>query len=79
MVKKDGKKILLWDKNVILFPRKINGNFCFMHRIKPEIQIIVAVKSLKNLTAAFYNIYFLNFNDPILLSPKYDHESSCRR
>ncbi|MEO7979229.1 pesticidal protein Cry7Aa [Flavobacterium sp.] len=76
MVEQEGKKILIWDKNVIFFPRKIKEKFCFMHRIKPEIQIIVAVTSLTELTAAFYNNYFLNFNDHILLSPKYDHESS---
>lgn len=76
MVEEDGKKLLLWDKNVIFFPRKINGKFCFMHRIKPEIQIIVAVHSLKELTAEFYNDYFLHFDENILLTPKYDHESS---
>jgi predicted GH43/DUF377 family glycosyl hydrolase len=76
IVEKDGKKILLSDKNVIFFPRKIKDKLCFMHRIKPEIQIIVAVKSLENLTAEFYNNYFRNFNDHILLSPRYDHESS---
>ncbi|WP_394776159.1 pesticidal protein Cry7Aa [Flavobacterium sp.] len=71
----NGKKILISDKNIILFPRKINGNFCFMHRIKPEIQIIT-VKAIEDLTAGFYTNYFLNFSDHILLSPKYDHESS---
>ncbi|MEO6175819.1 MAG: pesticidal protein Cry7Aa [Flavobacterium circumlabens] len=76
ITEKEGKKILLSDKNVIFFPRKINGKFCFMHRIKPEIQIIVAVKSLKDLTPAFYKNYFLNFNDHILLTSRYDHESS---
>ena len=76
ITEKEGKKILLSDKNVVFFPRKIKGKFCFMHRIKPEIQIIVAFKSLKDLTAAFYEDYFRNFNDHILLSPRYDHESS---
>ena len=27
------KKVLLWDKNLILFPRKIDNKFCFLHRI----------------------------------------------
>jgi predicted GH43/DUF377 family glycosyl hydrolase len=32
------KKILLWDKNVIFFPRRIDGKLCFLHRIRPGIQ-----------------------------------------
>lgn len=37
---KKGKKILIWDKNVILFLRRINGKLYFLHRIKADIQII---------------------------------------
>ena len=76
LVEQDGKKLLLWDKNVIFFPRKINGKFCFMHRIKPDIQIIVAVTALEELTKEFYTNYFQHFNDHILLAPKYEYESS---
>ncbi len=76
ILEKDGKIMLLWDKNVIFFPRKINGKFYFMHRIRPEIQIVVAVNSLDELTITFWQNYFLKFNDFVLLSPKYDHEIS---
>jgi beta-1,2-mannobiose phosphorylase / 1,2-beta-oligomannan phosphorylase len=76
ILEKDGKIMLLWDKNVIFFPRKINGKFFFMHRIRPEIQIVVSVNSLEELTIAFWQNYFLKFNDFVLLSPKYDHEIS---
>ncbi len=76
ILEKDGKKMLLWDKNVIFFPRKINGKFFFMHRIRPEIQIVVSVNSLEELTITFWQNYFLKFNDFVLLSPKYDHEIS---
>ena len=74
--KKDGIKMLLWDKNLIFFPRKINNKFYFMHRIRPEIQIVVAVEKLEDLTIEFWRNYFKNFHDSILLSPKYDHEIS---
>jgi predicted GH43/DUF377 family glycosyl hydrolase len=76
ILEKDGKIMLLWDKNVIFFPRKINGKFFFMHRIRPEIQIVVSVNSLDELTITFWQNYFLKFNDFVLLSPKYDHEIS---
>jgi len=69
------EKTYLWDKNVIFFPRKINNKFYFLHRIKPDIQI-VAVDSLEELTPNFWQFYLLNFQDNILLSPQYEHEVS---
>jgi len=69
------KKILLWDKNVIFFPRKINDKLVFLHRIRPGIQI-VSVKSLTELTKEFWKDYFLNLQDHIVLDPVYPHESS---
>ena len=51
--KNSGRKVLLWDKNLIFFPRKINNKFCFLHRIKPDIQIVVTVSNLKELTPQF--------------------------
>lgn len=76
ILEKDGKKMLIWDKNLIFFPRKINGKFYFMHRIRPEIQIIVAIENLKELTIKFWQDYFLNFNDFVILNSRYEHEVS---
>jgi len=69
------KKMLVWDKNVVFFPRKINGNLVFLHRIRPGIQI-VSVKSLKELTKPFWKNYFQNLQDHIVLDPVHKHESS---
>ena len=74
-LEKMGKKILIWDKDVIFFPRKINGKLYFLHRIKPDIQI-VSVNNLEELNTAFWENYFLNFLDHIVLAPKYAHEVS---
>ncbi len=71
-----GQEVFLWDKNLVFFPRRINGNLCFLHRIKPDIQVVVSIKSLEDLTTAFWEQYFLRFNECIVLSPKYDHEVS---
>jgi predicted GH43/DUF377 family glycosyl hydrolase/ferredoxin-NADP reductase len=65
----------LMDKDVVFFPRKINNKFYFMHRIKPEIQI-VAVESLQDLTDEFWKNYFENFHDHIMLSPRFSQELS---
>ena len=67
--------ILLWDKNVVFFPRRINGNLVFLHRIKPDIQI-VSVDAIENLTPAFWKNYFLHFNEYIVIAPKHKHEIS---
>ena len=73
--KKNRKKVMVWDKNVILFPKKIKNKFYFLHRIKPDIQII-AVTDLSELTHSFWDSVFLLFSDYILITPKYDHEVS---
>lgn len=72
---KPTRKVLLWDKNVIFFPRRINEKLYFLHRIKPDIQI-VSVNDLSELTVVFWQKYFLKFTDYIVLSPKLEHEIS---
>jgi predicted GH43/DUF377 family glycosyl hydrolase len=69
------KKMKLWDKNVMFFPRKISGKLVFLHRIRPGIQI-VSVNSLKELTKKFWKNYFLNLQEHIVLDPVHAHESS---
>ncbi|NLR77730.1 pesticidal protein Cry7Aa [Chitinophaga eiseniae] len=65
----------LWDKDVIFFPRRIKGKLHFLHRIKPDIQV-VAVNEISELTPDFWKNYFLHFHEHLLLTPKYAHESS---
>ena len=72
---KDGTKVLIWDKNVIFFPGRINGKMHFLHRIKPDIQI-VSVADLNELTPEFWINYFRHFNENIVLTSKYAHEVS---
>ena len=69
------QKMLLWDKNVVFFPRRINGKLTFLHRIRPGIQI-VSVDNLKELTNEFWEDYFNNLQDHIVMDPVYEHESS---
>ena len=69
------KKIKLWDKNVVFFPRRINGKLMFLHRIRPGIQI-VSVTDLKELNKEFWKNYFLNLEEHIVFDPKFEHESS---
>ncbi len=70
-----GKKVLMWDKNVIFFPRRIHGKLHFLHRIKPDIQI-VCVNEISELTPEFWQNYLLRFKDYVVLYPKLKHEIS---
>jgi predicted GH43/DUF377 family glycosyl hydrolase len=46
----------IWDKNVVFFPRKINGFLYYLHRIKPDI-LLVKINDLKDLTISFWEEY----------------------
>lgn len=70
-----GKKVLVWDKNAIFFPRKIKGKFVFLHRIRPDIQL-VCVESIEELNSDYWQNYFLHLDEHIVLTPKYQHEVS---
>ncbi len=72
---KDGKELLVWDKNAILFPRRINGKVYFMHRIRPDVQL-VAVEDFKDLTPEFWERYLMNIGHHIMLTSKHAHEVS---
>jgi len=67
--------LLLWDKDVIFFPRRIDNQLYFLHRIKPDIQI-ASINELIELNELYWKEYFLNFSNNIILSPKYGHEIS---
>lgn len=70
-----GETQMLWDKDVVFFPRRIKGQLAFLHRIRPGIQIVM-VDSLKALTKEFWNEYFIHFQEHTVMEPLYDHESS---
>lgn len=74
LIEPQAKESFLWDKNLIFFPRRINGKLTFLHRIKPEIQIVVGAKDLSELTDEFWQDYFIHFDECVVLSPKYEHE-----
>jgi predicted GH43/DUF377 family glycosyl hydrolase len=69
----DSVNTVVMDKDLVFFPRRVNGKLTFLHRIKPGIQI-VAVDSLDELTPAFWENYIQKLDENILLSPKYEHE-----
>ncbi|MBC7398390.1 MAG: pesticidal protein Cry7Aa [Mucilaginibacter sp.] len=67
--------MIIMDKDVMFFPRRINGKLSFLHRIKPDIQLVM-VDRLDELTDDFWENYVSNIKENILLTPKYLHEIS---
>lgn len=73
LIKEINRNNLIWDKNLIFFPRRIHGKLHFLHRIKPDIQL-VAVRELSDLTPDFWEGYISNIEKHTVLYPKYEHE-----
>jgi len=71
---KVGKDVLLWDKDAILFPKKINGKYVLLHRVLPDIQIIYFNK-FKDLTLNFWKNHFKRLCDHIVLESKHWFET----
>ena len=66
---------LIWDKDVVFFPKKINGKFVFLHRIYPDIQIAY-FKEVKDLTYKYWMNYLHNIDKYIVLKSKMPFEAS---
>jgi predicted GH43/DUF377 family glycosyl hydrolase len=64
---------IVMDKDLVFFPRRINGKLTFIHRIKPDIQI-TTVDNLNELTPEFWKNYLTHLSEHILIKPKYEHE-----
>ena len=69
-------KVQLWDKNLVFFPRRVQGKLAFLHRIKPDIQLVCDIDSLEELTSDYWQKYFLSFSEKILMSPAFPHDVS---
>ena len=70
-----GAKVLLWEKDACLFPKKINGKFAFLHRIMPGMQIVY-FDNFSQLTDDFWREYLKHLGEYIVLDPKYPFESN---
>lgn len=68
-------KQFLWDKDVLLFPRKINGKYAMLHRIYPDMQIAY-FNDVQDLDYPYWKEYLFNIKDYIVLSGEEEFESS---
>jgi predicted GH43/DUF377 family glycosyl hydrolase len=70
-----GAKVLLWEKDACLFPKKINGKFAFLHRIMPGMQIVY-FDDFSQLTDDFWREYLKRLGEYIVLDPVYLFENN---
>ncbi len=68
-------KVYLWEKDAMLFPRKINGKYALIHRVLPGIQICY-FNDFEELTQDFWRIYLKDLNTYLILNPEYSHENA---
>jgi beta-1,2-mannobiose phosphorylase / 1,2-beta-oligomannan phosphorylase len=68
-------KLFIWDKDVVFFPRKINGKFAFLHRIYPDIQIVY-FNDLQEISDGFWRDYLFNIKDHTMMESKMPFEAS---
>lgn len=70
-----GNAVYLWEKDAMLFPRKINGHFALLHRILPGIQICY-FDDFDQLTQDFWRRYLARLNDYVVMDPEYPFENA---
>ena len=70
-----GQNLMIWDKDVMFFPKKIGGKFAFLHRIYPDIQVVY-FNDIKDLTEAFWRDYLFNIKKYTVLESKMQFEAS---
>lgn len=68
-------KIYVWDKDIVFFPKKINGKLAVLHRLYPSIQMLYFSKP-EDLTIEFWKKYISNLHKHVILSPEGTHESA---
>lgn len=71
---REGKDVLLFEKDACLFPKKIDNKFVLLHRVLPGIQL-VCFDNFSELTDDRWRNYFKNLGDFIVLDPLYIFES----
>ena len=69
-----GVGVLIWEKDVLLFPKKINGQFAMIHRILPDMQIVF-FNDFKDLTTEFWEDYLKNLAKYVILENKHWFET----
>jgi predicted GH43/DUF377 family glycosyl hydrolase len=69
------ENMILWDKDVVFFPQRINGKMAMLHRIYPDIQVAY-FNHWSELNYTFWKDYLFKIQEHIVLSGKMPFENS---
>jgi len=72
---KVGPDVILWEKDALLFPKKINGKFALIHRILPGMQIVLFDHFEQLTDQKYWKEYLEDLGEYVILEPKYAFES----
>jgi len=72
--KKYGKEIILWDKDAVLFPKKIKGRYALLHRILPCIQISY-FNNFSELDYNYWKDFLENITESFVICPEPPYEN----
>lgn len=65
----------IWGKDVVLFPRKINGKYALLHRVLPDVPMVY-FKDFDELTPAYWKKHLRHLSKHIVLDAKYWFETN---
>jgi predicted GH43/DUF377 family glycosyl hydrolase len=69
------REVKLWDKDMIMFPAKINNKYAMLHRVLPDIQVVYFSKFSQLKNEKFWEEYFKKLSKYVVLEGKHGFES----
>lgn len=70
-----GKDVLLWEKDAFFFPKKIKGKYALIHRILPDIQMVLFDEFKELKSKRFWKNNLKQIDKTVLLENKYWFET----
>ena len=70
-----GKDVLLWDKDGMMFPQKVNNKFVLLHRFFPDMQKVEFTSFNQLKSTEFWTDYLKHLDQNIVLETEFAFES----
>lgn len=70
-----GKNVLIWHKDCILFPERIDDKFLMMERILPDVQLVSFDDFAQLKDKYFWIIHLMNLPPAVIIEPIHGFES----
>jgi len=67
--------VLLWEKDLVLFPKKIKGKFLLLHRVMPGVQYMYLDNLEQLKSEEFWEAELRQLHEHILMNPKFWYEN----